>query len=222
MRWIDRGPEPEAVATYSQRFTQGWVDHFENRVGNRPSDHYWGEFRPALGNRGNNNCWYCERLCYANSEVGERSPTVDHFQPISRFPQLAYAWTNWIFSCKRCNSHKADKWRETGYVDPCAANIMEQPEQYFDLEPDTASLVPKNGLPLPRKRKAQDTIDDLSLNRFELRWDRHNLVLELLAEFALQARNQRQAFLENAIQQAEEYVGVTLMIADQLRRNGHI
>ena len=222
MRWIDRGPEPAGVAQYARQYTQGWIDYSQNRTSDRPTDHHWGEFRPALGNRSNNTCWYCERLCYADAEIGERAPTVDHFRPISRFPQLAYAWSNWIFSCKRCNDHKADRWRVAGYVDPCADADEERPDQYFDYEPDTAHIVPKSGLSVDARRKAQDTIDDLNLNRLELRWDRHDLTLRLLAAFAEQPPDQRQTFVENFMQQADEYTGITMMIVEQLRQNEHI
>ena len=222
MRWIGRGPEPAGVAQYARQFTQGWIDYFQNRTGDRPTDHYWGEFRPRLGDQSNNTCWYCERLCYADAETGGRAPTVDHFRPISRFPNLVYAWTNWIFSCKRCNDHKADRWREVGYVDPCAEANAERPDQYFDYEPDTAHLVPKNGLSVDARRKAQDTINDLNLNRLELRWARHDLTLRLLAAFAEQSPDQRQAFVENFIQQADEHIGVTILMVEQLRQNEHI
>lgn len=222
MRWIDRGPEPARVAQYARQFTQGWIDYFQNRTGNRPADHYWGEFRPALGSRSNDACCYCERLCFADAETGGRAPTVDHFRPISRFPNLAYTWANWIFSCNRCNDHKADRWRAAGYVDPCANMPAERPDQYFDYEPETAHIVPKNGLSDYARHKAQDTINDLNLNRLELRWARHDLTLRLLAAFAERSQDQRQTFVKNFIQQADEYIGVTLMIVEQLRQNEHI
>ncbi len=82
MHWIDRGPEPDGVAKYSQQFTPGWIDYFQNKVGERPSDFLWSLFRPGLGIRSSNICWYCERQCDEDSEVGGLAPTVDHFRPI--------------------------------------------------------------------------------------------------------------------------------------------
>ena len=139
MQWVDRGPEPSGVAGYARQFTQGWVDYFQNRVGEQsPADSHWREFRPALGSRTNNICWYCERQCDTRAESGGRSPTVDHFRPRSRFPQLAYEWSNWVFSCYACNvENKGDRWPDSGFVDPCAAVVEERPEQYFDYDAET-------------------------------------------------------------------------------------
>ena len=95
MRWVDRGPEPIGVAGYALQFTQGWIRYFRNREGGRPTDHYWGEFRPILESRTDNICWYCERRCDAGAEYGGRTPTVDHFRPRNRFPELTYEWPNW-------------------------------------------------------------------------------------------------------------------------------
>ena len=71
MRWIDRGSVPDGVVGYAQRYTQGWVDYFPNGdgvgIGQRPSDFLWSVFRPIMGSRSNNICWYCERQCDAET-----------------------------------------------------------------------------------------------------------------------------------------------------------
>ena len=173
MRWVDRGPEPSGVVGYALQFTQGWVDYFQNAVGGRPADSYWREFRPTLGSPTNNICWYCERQCDVGAESAGLAPTVDRFRPLSRCPQLAYAWSNWIFSCQRCNGeNKKDKWPESGYVDPCAIDITERPEQYFDYDADTGEIVPKNSLSGTARWKASNTINDLGLNRLDVRFFR--------------------------------------------------
>ena len=157
MRWVDRGPEPAGVAGYARQFTQGWIDYFQNAAGGRPADSHWREFRPTLANRTNDICWYCERLCQARAEVGERSPTVDHFRPISRFPQLAYAWSNWVFSCKQCNDSKDDGWPDVEYVDPCASATANRPDRYLDYDARTGDIVPKRGLSgAPRPKSVAD------------------------------------------------------------------
>ena len=84
MLWIDRGPEPSTVAGYARQFTAGWVEHYRQNRGQAPPDSFWREYRPALGAQSNNECWYCGRQC--NAAVGEKSPTVDHFRPRSKFP----------------------------------------------------------------------------------------------------------------------------------------
>ena len=223
MRWVDRGPEPSGVAGYARQFTQGWIDYFQKSIGERPTDFLWGVFRPTLGSRTNKICWYCERQCYANAESGGRAPTVDHFRPLSRFPQLAYEWSNWVFSCRRCNvEHKKDKWPESGYVDPCAAVVSERPEQYFDYDTDTGELVAKNGLSGTARRRALDTIDDLGLNRLDLMFYRLDWTRSFMADLLSFPVSERQAFLESFAVSPVEYAGVTEMVAEQLRQNGHI
>ena len=173
MRWIDRGPEPGGVAGYASRFTQGWIDYFENRVGWRPEDYYWREFRQTLGSRSNNICWYCERQCYSNAHTGDRAPTVDHFRPRSKFPALAYVWSNWVFSCRRCNEdNKGNGWPELGYVDPALTMLGERPERYFDYDSETGEIIPKIGLTGDARQKAWHTIEDLGLNKLDVRYYR--------------------------------------------------
>ncbi len=197
MRWIDRGPEPLEVSCY-KRYTKRWIEHFPANnncrgVGERPSDHYWGRFRPILAERSNEICWYCELKCdtgaretgvdtiegnslYSfykesddNSEAFYRSPTVDHFRPLSCFPHLAYEWSNWVFSCSRCNTkHKQNKWPDVGYVDPCAPEPDERPERYVDYKSVTGEITPRTGLSETARQRAIQTIEDLGLNALDV------------------------------------------------------
>ncbi len=219
MRWVDRGPEPGGVVGYARQFTQGWIRYFRDREGARPVDDYWREFRPLLGSRTNNICWYCERKC--DDVTGGKAPTVDHFQPLSRFPQLAYKWSNWVFSCRRCNGeNKQDKWPTSGYVDPCAPDVSECPEQYFDYDGLTGEILPKKGLSGTARRRALDTIDDLGLNKLDVRYYRLYRAREFLADLLSSPVSERQALYDSYA--AGEYAGTTRMVVEQLRQGGHI
>lgn len=223
MRWIDRGTEQEAVADYARRFTPGWVEYFQNRVGGRPDDSGWREFRTTLGRQSNNICWYCEQQCAAAVDAGGRAATVDHFRPISKFPQLAYAWSNWVFSCYRCNSeNKQDSWPETGYVDPCAAAVAERPEQYFDYEADTGAIIPRNDISDLARRKARHTIDDLGLNKLDLRFYRLDWTRRFWEDLLSLPASERGAFVAQFVGRPVEYAGVTGMVVEQLRREGRV
>lgn len=214
MRWIDRGQEPNEVAQYASQYTPGWVDYFQNGVGQRPSDFLWSQFRPTLGSRSNNNCWYCERRCEV---TGSLEATVDHFRPLSRFPQLAYDWTNWIFSCRRCNSdNKKDGWPEYGYVDPCAANASERPERYFDYDMYTGEIIPRADLSGIVRQRATDTIRDLGLNKLDVRYYRLQWTMQFVADFNRLPVSEKQAFAEYITQQPVEFAGVTGMVIAQL------
>ena len=222
MRWIERGPEPVGVARYARQFTQGWVDYFQNRVGGRPADFHWSEFRPTMGSQTNNICWYCERQCDVGAESGGRAPTVDHFRPLSRFPQLAYQWANWVFSCHACNvENKGNKWPDSGYVGPCAADVSERPEQYFDYDEDTGEIVPKNGISGTDQRKASATIQDLGLNRLNVTFYRKRWALKFRYDVSELPVARRQAFVEFMTGEVP-YAGTTRMVVEQLRRDGRI
>ena len=228
MRWVDRGPEPDGVAEYARQFTQGWVDYIDskNHRGQpglpEPADHRWGDFRNTLGNSTNNICWYCERQCDEYAEYGGRAPTVDHFRPRSRFPQLAYEWSNWIFSCYACNAeNKGDRWPDSGYVDPCADVVTERPEQYFDYDADTGQIVPKDDLPGTTSRKASNTIRDLGLNRLDVMLYRQRWTLKFIYDVLELPASSRQAFIEH-MTGAVPYAGTTRVVVEQLRQAGRI
>lgn len=214
MRWIDRGPEPGGVAGYAAQFTQGWIDHFENRVGGRPGDFRWVEFRSTLASRSNNICWYCERQCSA-TESGGRVPTVDHFRPLSRFPAMAYAWSNWIFSCRRCNENKDSGWPEQGYVDPCAASVAERPDRYLDYDTATGEIIPRDGLAGDDRERAVRTINDLGLNKLDILFGRFDHTRRFVEDLSDLPVEDRQDFIAFFTEQFVEYAGVTRMAVEQ-------
>ena len=156
MHWVDRGPAPTGLDRVQEAFTPGWVAHYRNREGDRPSDDRWRDFLSDLRSRFYRICGYCEE----EAGLGE----VDHFRPKSKFPELVYAWSNWIFSCNSCGNTKNNKWPPGGYVDPCACSTQERPERFFDFNLRTGMIVPKSGLTREQRRKASQTIQDLGLN----------------------------------------------------------
>lgn len=157
MHWVDRGPEPDRLVDIRARYTPGRVRFYGSEAGRKPSDAKWREFSGDLANAFHDLCAYCEERCR-----GE----VDHFRPKSRDPKLAYAWSNWLFACHDCNHAKLDKWPPLGYVDPCARSRPARPERFFSFDLLTGEILPKEGLSPARRRKAQNTIDDLRLNEW--------------------------------------------------------
>ena len=222
MRRVGRGPEPAGVAGYARQFTQGWVDYFENNVDGRPTDFLWGEFRSTLGSKTSNICWYCERQCDANLESRSLTPTVDHFRPISRFPRLAYEWTNWVFSCHRCNQEKGNKWPTFGFVDPCADAVSDYPENSFDYDLLTGDLVPKGDLPREAQRRAWDTIDELGLNKFDVKIHRMEEVQRFLNDISIQTFSERADFINARMAENIEHLGTLGLLVDQLRQDVRI
>ena len=213
MRWIDRGPQPSGVQEYARKFTQGWVTYFRDRVraGSRPNDSHWREFRESLGDRSGGNCWYCERRCQRDLDDGARTPTVDHFRPLNSFPELAYRWSNWVFSCRRCNDDKGGEWPDSGYVDPGAADEECRPERYFDYDASTGEIIPLPGLPSQARKRAQRTIDDLGLNKLDVLYYRLHWTRQFMADWQVLPIEDRLAFVEFSTRTGSEFVGTTLM-----------
>ena len=224
MRRIDRGPEPDGVAGYARQFTPGWVAYFRHHTGGRPTDSYWQEFRTLLGRSSAGVCWYCERRCApASAAEDPLAETVDHFKPLRRFPELAYEWSNWIFSCQRCNGeNKQDKWPAAGYVDPAAADESDSPERYFDYDLASGHIVPRADLSEKARRRASDTINDLGLNKMDVRFYRLEWTRRIVADLRQFPIAERRAFAEFYLEQPIEYAGVTGMAIAQLRQAGEI
>lgn len=215
MRWIDRGPEPEGVQEYARKFTPGWVQYFKDGVGRRPEDSCWREFRQLLGNRSGKNCWYCERRCQQGTDDDARAPTLDHFQPLSRFPDLAYRWSNWIFSCQSCNKNKGGGWPASGYVNPSAADEKERPGEYFDYDANTGEIIAMPGLHSEARERAQFTIDDLGLNRLDVRFYRYHWIRQFINDWQTLPIEDRAEFVEFLTQIGHEFAGTTLMAVGQ-------
>ncbi|MCE2457497.1 MAG: HNH endonuclease [Dehalococcoidia bacterium] len=223
MRWIDRGPEPDRVEAYAREYTQGWVSYFPDRVGSRPTDSFWREFRSRLGECSYGMCWYCERRCDSAAEVGDRAATLDHFRPLSRFPSLAYDWSNWVFSCRRCNvDNKQDLWPDSGYVDPAAADVLQRPEHYFDYDMRTHEVVPRNDLTGNERQRAFDTIHDLGLNKIDVIFYRGRWIRQLAEDLRSLPAEERLALVESLESYPSEFLGTTRMVLAQLHEAGEI
>ena len=248
MRWIDRGPEPAEIARYSQEYTQGWVDYYTIRDpdGNpillEPEDRQWSYHRKTLGEQSSNNCWYCERRCQS---AGGLTPTVDHFIPRHFCPTLTYAWSNWVYSCRRCNEdNKIGKWPNSGYVNPCADDPLERPENYFDYNDSIGQFMPKDSLSSVDKTKAQVTIDDLGLKKQDLVNPRFSSVRGFLIDFTEElvglSSVERQSIIDTFLNfspqervdylvscaiakgHSTEFVGAKAIIAEKLLRQGFL
>ena len=161
MHWVNRGPEPGGLAGIRGTYTPRWIEYYRNGFGDRPTDSRWRDFIDDLNQAFGGVCGYCEEY-----DEGE----VDHFRPKSRFPDLVYEWSNWIFACHNCNQAKGDKWPADGYVDPCTESESSRPENYFTFNMRNGAIVPLRDLDTGTFENAQRMITDLKLN------DMHHIV----------------------------------------------
>ena len=155
MHAVDRGQEPPELTAVREKYTPKWVGYYRDGKKEKPTDAHWRKFQPRLNEVFSTLCGYCEELCEGQ---------VDHFRPKSAYPELVYAWSNWILACPRCNQKKGEKWPGRGYVDPCARTRAAQPEAYFGFDLKTCEIIPRPGLSRGRRQKAFQMIEDLGLN----------------------------------------------------------
>ena len=211
MRWVDRGTLPPDLSRYELNNTQDWVDYYERRTGNQPLPH-WGKFREELAGRFESKCGYCERRCDLTADGDTRAPTIDHFKPRHLYPKLTYAWTNWVFSCYQCNvENKKDKWPPGGYVDPCAADVWERPDNFFDYDEKTGEIVPKLGLSEIEHDKACRTINDLGLNSINVLCDRFDAIETVRNTLMYPPSQERSHLIKQSRDPSVEFSGIVGM-----------
>ena len=175
MHSVQRSAEPRHLAQVRRSNTK-WDDL-------KPSDR--GRIRRDLSRDFSGICAYCETKCdeletAANSVNVE---TIDHFRPRSRFPDQSLEWLNLVYSCKRCNRVKGNKWPASDdltssllpalygrfqpvseYVSPNADKGKHSTEDIFDFNVDAGEIVPSDGIGVLEYSMAARAIWDMDLN----------------------------------------------------------
>ena len=128
---------------------------------------------------------------------------------------LAYVWSNWVFSCRRCNGEKDDGWPEPGYVDPCADEVAERPREYLEYDVATGEIIPRVGLGGDNRLKAVRTINDLGLNKLDVRSNRFYHTQRFVSDLLTLPLSDRDDFVAFFTEGFVEYAGVTGMVVRQ-------
>ena len=146
------------------------------------------DIRDALARDFGEFCAYCEQACEPPTfgEEARNAETIDHFRPLSRFPDLWLDWLNLVYACKRCNRSKGNKWPEfdqdtfsrglqggghtppSEYINPNAIGGRRPANEFFDFNIDTGEIIPAAGLDYMALWVASRTIRDIDLNDAEL------------------------------------------------------
>lgn len=103
---------------------------------------YYRGYRSEIREDCQYRCAYCD---LHEQDIGsERSMSIDHFRPKSKYPSLEHDPQNLVWSCIECNRLKKDDWPAhglpgnptvngvAGYVDP----FIEDRRDYFDVSDD--------------------------------------------------------------------------------------
>ena len=104
-------------------------------------------------------CMYCS---------ANEPSQVEHFRPLSSFPQMALSYENYLWSCDICNrTHKGEKFPpDTGPGEPILNPLDDNVWDHFFLEDRFGRLIkridPGTNQPLPR---AASTCDVVGIDR---------------------------------------------------------
>lgn len=71
-------------------------------------------FKPVLRIEFSRQCVYCRM---PDGPRGKDAFGVDHYRPISLFPELQCAYSNLYYACNACNRRKRDFWPEADQLD---------------------------------------------------------------------------------------------------------
>ncbi len=148
---------------------------------NTPDDRVFAEVRGTLVFmcHGARRCMYCE-----DAPADE----VEHFAPKDLFPELAFTWPNYLYSCGICNSPKSNKWgilprggsgvvdvarpRNAAVVPPLSGApalidpSLVNPLRFLTMDlRDTFLIVPLPPAGTSAHTRAEYTIDVLKLNK---------------------------------------------------------
>lgn len=118
-------------------------------------------FRPYLRRDFQQCCAYC--LLHEFWAGGESNFQIEHFRPVSRFPELERTYSNLYYACHVCNFRKLDHWPSPeleaagiGFVDFCTSDF----EEHYRLQSD--------GTLEPLTLSANYTLTTLNLNSSHL------------------------------------------------------
>lgn len=168
--------ELNLVPTYAERVREASL-----RFGaqSRPGNAVFDVVRKTLASMcpGATRCMYCE-----DSIACE----VEHLYPKTFYPELVFAWLNYLYSCSLCNRIKGSQFRlfydPSGYVDLARRRTdpiveprtgtrvlidprREDPLGYFSLDlKGTFCFLPRHRVGSPEYARASYTIDCLKLN----------------------------------------------------------
>lgn len=185
---VQRGPQPES---FTER-ARTWMNRFQEELKRNPElavTQFWSRIRPQLRQdaevlyrTAHGKCAFCESVMAHVS-----APHIEHYRPKQKFPDLVFAWNNWLLSCGRCNDTKWAHFPDCG-GQPCLIDpASEDPALHIEF---------CGYIPVSKTRRGEITIKLIGLDRSPLEEERSRwltginvlLLLCLSPEFRAEAR----------------------------------
>ena len=178
---VQKRPVPQVLIDNKEMWTQRLLDAIKSYGGyseipdterDKLLSHYrHKDIKNALTESSYCKCAFCE------CKPGESGNIeIEHFEPKSIYPDLAFEWDNLLPSCRKCNEAKLDfDTRVTPIINPA----KEDPERLLTYK--FLRIAPRDGS--GEEEKAQNTIEVCNLNSKRLYDARAELMESLTAYF---------------------------------------
>lgn len=96
-------------------------------------------------------CMFCD---------SSRGCDVDHFRPLSPFPNFTFIWENYLWICAECNRNKGDQFPKYGFLNPFDDEVW----KHIMLDQFGSIIANYNKSIKSSDQKAKNTIGILKLN----------------------------------------------------------
>ncbi len=167
MNKIDRNivSKPECLIQKAEEWTTNFIDK------RKIKSEYWNWHKyhnetvnsiliKELEKTSKKHCSYCGIYPLEKNNI---RPTIDHFKPKSKFPELAFEWTNLFMSCDSCQEIKKGMYPinpEPLKPDSCHYHF----DYWFDIDFDTGDIISNIERTENERRIAIETIKWLGFN----------------------------------------------------------
>lgn len=187
---LHKGAKPEVLVQNAGQWTAellAQLQRGENGTATRLHRYSHPEIKSALVTETHRKCAYCE-----SKPLHVAHGDVEHIQPKSIQPELAFEWSNLTLACSKCNGAKSN---QEGFIDP------------YVIEPaDELGFFGPMALHKPDKAVAERTIGTLQLNRIDLlerRAARLKTITNQIGRLATTSDPEHRDFLTKEIEEHE-------------------
>jgi len=162
MRGFTRSQSPECLTKKGLEWTNRWEPRLQNG-----QKLVWPQFELKrideilarhLRADTQAHCSYCDQII--TYETADEQ--LDHFQPKSYYPELAFTWSNLFLSCTECNSEKRAQYSELLLRTDAIAYSF---SKFFRYNPSNGILEVSPEASDEERKQAETTLDILGLNK---------------------------------------------------------